>query len=345
MSKRNFNLDIIRSLAVLFVICIHFLLNTGFYQQEITGKTYFVCIFFRVLFMSCVPLFMMLSGTLLIDKIINRKYYLGIIRVLITYFICSLICFVFKTNGFMLKQFIIELLGYKAAPYAWYVNFYIGFFLIIPFINLIYKGLKTKNEKKLLILSLLVVSILPSLNIYNVFPNYWQVIYPFLYYFLGAYIKEYKNDFSCKKSLLIFLTSSALFTVINFYLSRGKVFQFTFFSDYGSISTMLITTSIFTFIYYLKLDKTPMFIKKVFYNISKASFAMYLVSYCFDSYLYKYIMDYNMGIKLLYFVPITLSVFIGSLIVGFIIEFISEFITRKLTNLSISLKIFKKETI
>lgn len=339
MSKRNFNLDIIRSIAVLFVICVHFLLNTGFYQQSINGMPYIICIFLRVLFMSCVPLFIILSGTLLIDKKINKKYYLGIIRILITYSICSLVCFVFKNKGFMLKEFVSEILSFKAAPYAWYVNFYIGFFLLIPFLNIIYNSLNSKKQKKLLIFTLIFVSIIPSLNIYNVFPNYWQGLYPFLYYFLGAYIKEYKNDFSCKRSILIFLSTLVLFSIVNYFLSKGKALQFIFFSDYGSVSTMLISTSIFVFFYKLKLEKTPNFIKKVFYNISKASFAMYLVSYCFDSYLYKYILNYDMGKMLLYFIPITLTVFIGSLLLGIVIEFISEFITKYITITLLKLKI------
>lgn len=339
MSKRNFNLDIIRSLAVLFVICVHFLLNTGFYEQPINGIPYIICIILRVLFMSCVPLFIILSGTLLIDKKLNKKYYLSIIRILITYFGCSLVCFIFKNKGFALKEFISELLSYKAAPYAWYVNFYIGFFLIIPFLNIIYNSLNSKKQKKLLIVTLIFVSIIPSVNIYSVFPNYWQGLYPFLYYFLGAYIKEYKNDFSYKKSIFIFLSTLVLFSIINYFLSKGKTFQFGFFSDYGSISTMLISTSIFLFFYKLKLDRTPKIIKRAFYNVSKASFAMYLVSYCFDSYLYKYILSYGMERKLLYFIPVTLIVFIGSLFVGIVIEFISEFITRYITKALLKLRI------
>ena len=37
MTKRNLNADLIRCVAVFSVISVHFLLNGGFYKQEVRG--------------------------------------------------------------------------------------------------------------------------------------------------------------------------------------------------------------------------------------------------------------------------------------------------------------------
>lgn len=52
MKERNYNLDLIRCVAVIFVISVHFFLNSGFYDIICVGK--------RMLIMSiCVQLLLL----------------------------------------------------------------------------------------------------------------------------------------------------------------------------------------------------------------------------------------------------------------------------------------------
>lgn len=45
MKQRNINLDLIRCLAVFFVISVHFCLNSGFYDLPCSGlRMLFMCI-------------------------------------------------------------------------------------------------------------------------------------------------------------------------------------------------------------------------------------------------------------------------------------------------------------
>jgi surface polysaccharide O-acyltransferase-like enzyme len=78
MKQRNVNLDIIRCVAVLFVLSVHALSDLGFYDFTCTGKRMLVLCMLRVIFMSCVPLFMMLTGYLMNQKTLSLKYYKGI---------------------------------------------------------------------------------------------------------------------------------------------------------------------------------------------------------------------------------------------------------------------------
>ena len=87
---------------------------------------------------------------------------------------------------------------------------YIGLFLLIPFLNIIYNNLKSQKHKQILVWTLFCLTILPSMfNIFNfetshwwavpsssdifskIVPAWWINFYPITYYFVGCYLREY----------------------------------------------------------------------------------------------------------------------------------------------------------
>lgn len=72
MKKRNINIDLIKCIAVFSVISVHFFANVGLYKNIINSTNMYIGIFFRTLFMICVPLVLILSISLSI--IINIIY-------------------------------------------------------------------------------------------------------------------------------------------------------------------------------------------------------------------------------------------------------------------------------
>ena len=102
MKKRDLNADLIRCVAVFSVLSVHFLLRTGFYGVTVEGpQMFFMCVY-RSLFMVCVPLSMILTGYLMWQKTLGRRYYKGIIKTLEVYVMASIVCLLFKK--FMLGQ-------------------------------------------------------------------------------------------------------------------------------------------------------------------------------------------------------------------------------------------------
>lgn len=85
MLKRDITLDAIRVFAVFSVISVHYFLHSGFYNTPVMGTRMFIMITFRQFFMICVPLFMILTGYLMSQKVLNKKYYCGIKK---TLYIC-----------------------------------------------------------------------------------------------------------------------------------------------------------------------------------------------------------------------------------------------------------------
>lgn len=86
---RNVGLDFIRSCAILFVIAGHFFsLHTAFKTSTFEGTSLFIQATISFLFYTGVSLFLLLTGYLNTNKSINKKYYKGGVRVIISSTYC-----------------------------------------------------------------------------------------------------------------------------------------------------------------------------------------------------------------------------------------------------------------
>ena len=108
----------------------------------IVGNKMYIGIFFRTLFMICVPLFIIVTGYLMKDKKLSKKYYFsGGIRVLLIYLLDSVLFLsynaIYNNGEFNIKYIIKSILSFDIG-YAWYIEMYFGLFLLIPFISFEY---------------------------------------------------------------------------------------------------------------------------------------------------------------------------------------------------------------
>lgn len=148
--KRDTSLDVIRIIALFCVISIHFFLNTDYYDVTIEGKQIYFMTLFRSFFRICVPLFLILSGYLKNQKVLNITYYKSFSKIAFVYILASIGCLIFRyaylcedisiNNGFF------SILNFNASEYAWYVEMYIGLLLLIPFLNILWCNLQRKSK-------------------------------------------------------------------------------------------------------------------------------------------------------------------------------------------------------
>lgn len=66
--NRNPAMDLIRCVALLCVVGVHFFMHTGFYEQTVQGVGMYIAMVLRTFLMVCVPLFLILSGYLMRTK-------------------------------------------------------------------------------------------------------------------------------------------------------------------------------------------------------------------------------------------------------------------------------------
>lgn len=350
MKKRNINLDVIRCVAVLFVVSVHFFLHNGFYDEIVIGKKMYVATVMRQCFMMCVPLFILLTGYLMNKKELSAQYFKGIKKVVIIYILCTLcICFykvIYLKESLSLINIIFNITSYQ--QYSWYIEMYIGLYLLIPFLNILYRGLCEKREKKILILILVILTMLPSvLNTFErtlipveeaqIIPAWWIGIYPLLYYYIGAYLSEYISDIklSLRANFILALAAIVVFGTYSYYRSYGMTFVWGQWCAYNGFTNVINAVLVFIFLLRINTDNWAQVIKRTLTKISEVSLSIYLVSWIFDNYVYQRL---NMEVihmreRIVYYFVIVPFVFVCSFGLACVIDFLYAFVRKQMSSI------------
>ncbi len=352
--RRNVGADIIRCLAFFSVVSVHFLLRNGFYQNIVQGEKMFIMVVMRCFFIICVPLYMMLSGYLMVNKKPSADYYKKLGKTYLTYVLACVCCLIYSANYLKIdwnfKKSVFAILDFSAAPYAWYVEMYIGLFLIIPFLNILYKSINSQTYKKVLILVLVIMTALPAVvNVYNfetaswwlqpsssrvyqqILPEWWTALYPITYYIIGCYLSEYGLKIKKTLNLILIFAVWILSSFYTFWRSYNNKFIWGNWCDYESIFNVILTTLVFGLLINITYDKMPRRLENLFAKISALCFASYLVSWIFDNYFYNILIEKvpKMTDRLPYYFIIVPIVFCCSLLLSFVIGKI-QFVLEKI---------------
>ena len=332
-TNRVGGIDLVKSTAIFFVISFHFFFNNGFYVEPMEGTEMFIATFLNWLFHTCVPLFILTTGYLMRKKGLSKKYYKSLLKVIIAYLIISVITLIARKYFFQdeitWKAGIIGLFSFSTNNYSWYVNMYIGLFLLIPFLNVLYNNLQTKKQKQILIISLILLTSLSRTFLLRSFiPDWWNNVYPLTYYFIGAYLNEY--TIKIRKPFLALLAFSVLLaeSVLSYYLvNTGKVSfaEYDYSLGYGTFPTLIVTTCLFLMLYNIEIKNKVS--NQILTTISKITLEIYLISYLVDRLVYPYLKEYyfsDSAAMLPYYVLIVPFIFIVSVFLAIIINFIQR---------------------
>lgn len=354
LTNRESSLDIIRIVALFSVISVHFYWHSGFNNEEVAGIEMYILCLMKALFSVCVPLFISLTGYLMCNKKLCKQYYKGIRKTLIIYVLASIACVIycFFANAPLLNiiEVVFSILNFSAAPYAWYIELYIGLFLLIPFLNLIYNNLRSKKQKQALLLTLIILTILPSLfNIYRPFdlswwihpsssnvyqkiiPSWWINIYPLTYYFSGAYLREFGIKFKTKTLVILFAISVFLFGSFNFYRSYGGKYANEGYNEVYGFEAYILTILLFEILRRIKANNMSIKFRAVLKYLSDLVLGAYLVSYIFDDFFYYNFLNKYVPVmtdRLPYYFLIVPCVFICSLLLSAILNLIVKGFSR-----------------
>ena len=361
LKSRNPSMDILRIVAVLCVISIHFFYHSGFYYTTIDNPAMYFATVLRTLFSVCVPLFMILSGYLLCNKTLKKGYYSGIRKTIIVYILVAVACIIYKscvgTYELTGLTFFTGILDFSGANYSWYIEMYIGLFLLVPFLNLIYKNLDGRKQKNILLITLIAMTILPSIinafkydslewwanpasdnNMQKLIPSWWVGIFPLTYYFTGCYIREFGTKIKTRYLVIALITAIFAFGTFNFYRSYGVTFRTENYVYWSGIEPYVMSVLIFLIISKLKLENINVKAKFALWKISDLVLGAYLLSCIFDSIYYYEILNKNTPdfyARFPYMPLMILCVFVSSLLASFIINLIAagiEFCWKKISD-------------
>lgn len=288
---RAFPFDLIRAAAAVLVLAVHFFLNTDFYNAPLTGTAMALGAVLRMACMTCVPLFMMLTGCLCGKYRWSWGYYRKLLPVLVTYLLASCACLFFRGavqgEPISLLGAVRRILDFSAAPYGWYVEMYIGLFLLIPFLNAAWHALEDK-ARLALVLTLAVLTAVPAVtNVFKqILPDWWVGVYPLTYYALGAWLREHPIRWKRRWLLAGWLALAAGAGLLRFGLARGGTFSWAAFSAWGSLFVVGEAACLFSCLLQCTGERCPRPVRRCVSRAARLSLPIYLVSYITDQVIY-----------------------------------------------------------
>lgn len=295
IKERNLNLDLIRCVALLMVPCLHGFDHTGLYSSALNTIPGGIMMVGKMLITCSIPLYLLLSGYLCSKKALSARYYLGLIRILGVYLLCGVACLAFEQCSGIAHRSPVEmvsaLVNFNCSDYAWYIMMYFGLFLMIPFLNMAYHGLKNQRQKLVLVATFLALSVLPSLlNLYfQLYSLWWARLYPLCYYFTGAYLNEYMPRAKPGKwaaALLAFLAAYSVFFYFHYDANGAAligVYQDTF-------PVYILSVLLFVILFRLPLGTVPGPVAALLRKVSDLTLPAYLLTWITDSLIYPRLM-------------------------------------------------------
>ena len=327
---RNINIDIVKTLAVFFVLSVHFFLNNNFYSTVIDCPRMYIMCFMRTFFMMCVPLFLLITGFLMNKKEFSAKYYKGLNRVISPYIIISIITliaeiFLSKYGIFTLDKwnhYLNDFIDFHIVGYGWYVDMYIGLFLLIPFLN---QCMTTKMNDLILVATLLFLTVLPSLCSSPTFIiSKWDSLWPITYYVIGAYIARHGVSISLKNLLTLFIFFYLTFSTINVFITYSQTWNVHGIDSWGGFENTITSVLFFLICLKINFNKLNQNFRNIISDIAKMSLGIYLSSYLFDKIIYYYFNQYikDTTAKLEWYIVIVPIVFMLSLLMAKYVDII-----------------------
>ena len=315
MKNRESGIDLLRCIGLLFVVGVHSFLNNGFYIEPQTGVLMWGANSFRWLFFCCNGIFMMLTGYLKSTKPWDRKYYRSLVPILISYLLTCVLSFPVRHfllgERLTLLQWLNKIVTF--ANYGWYVEMYIGLFLLSPLVNL---ALEHMTEPKQLLLAagtLAGLTALPSITALNIIPDYWTSLYPVTYYVIGAVIRRLQPKLPrwiCFGGVALLAMGLGFATLI----TSPKYFNDGFGQGYGGFWTTIMVTLLFLGFYQVRVERKT---GKILAWMAGGCFEGYILSRLLDVWVYALLPQWHTPEKYpLLFVCVTIPIFILSLLAG-----------------------------
>ncbi len=225
-------------------------------------------------------------------------------------------------------RWILKITDFSAIPYGWYIEMWIGLFLLTPFLNVLWHGLENKKHRQILIITLYAMCALPDFcNRYGVhlMPGYWVSIYPICFFYLGAYIKEYQPRIEAWKLWVCILALCMINPMLNSGLAiagHNRPMMHLIGSGSGIITIPL--AAIF-FLACYRIDVKVAWTRSLLAKISLLSLDMYLISWVFDRFWYgifSHTSLWNQNQLLWLFLIAVPCVFVSSFVFAYLKSFV-----------------------
>lgn len=344
---RDSNFELLRILAILFIISFHCAWEGGFeYPAFCFNK--FLVESFHMLGELGVNLFILISGYHMIHgKFKIKKLISLLLQVQFYNWICVFLCLHFGTLTLDKRTVFINFFPITEYKY-WFATVYILLYLFSPYINRLLLSLSQKEFRKMLLLCLAVFCIFPT--VYGVLKDdtetlfyYNRFIWLLIVYMAGAYIRLYPPVKYVKParwlgiSALIFLfMECAIYVLERFqpFFNRLGIVGGNYFWRPNTIPMAALSVSLFLCFRFLKLK--PL---KAVNLLASTTFGIYLLhDGQLNFYMWQVLFkttEHTFSPRLILFIPLcALFIFAAGACVDFLRQILFCLISRLFSRIT-----------
>ena len=263
MKKKIAWIELLRIIACFCVIVNH--TNSQIFAGTVPSFTWFVSLTYFFVSKIAVPLFLIISGYLLLEKEESySKIFARIKSTFITLAVFSVIYYFYNYNlgnipVVSIKGALLQILNSSNTTSLWYLYLYMGLLMMLPFLRKMVKGMEQKDFYVFFGISFvfmgtwpIIIHYLPDLTLAKEFelPLFSSYLCLFL---LGGYFKRYgeitrKMKHICAVLFIVMVGFNVLATYCEYIYVSKDVEKYLFFDNRALLPIMLSAVCVFCFV-------------------------------------------------------------------------------------------------
>lgn len=276
---RNSNIELYRIVVMLLIVAHHYVVNSGLTEVLNAQPFSFKPIFFYVLGMwgkIGINCFVLITGYFMCTSNITVRKFLKLLLEVLFYNVAIYSIFVVAGyEEFSLITLLKKIWIFRKVADG-FTTCFLLFYLFIPFLNILVKGMGQKLHSYLIVLSVTIYSILGSVP--GVEIHYSYLTWFFVLYIIASYIRLYNPPFLNQISRFWGLLFTLLITVGSVVVLRyisiviGKELQYFFVIDANKIIALLCSVVLFNFFKNINIPNS-----KTINVIASSTFGVYII--------------------------------------------------------------------
>lgn len=234
------HIEIMRIVAIFWIIFNH-TEEEGFFlfsKQPVGGTQFWVYLFMSIFCKFSVPLFLAVSGALLLnrpDESLRDLWLKRILKIAVILVAFTFVYYVFtivrKGIPFVFRDYLKSLYSTRASVHLWYLYLYIAFLIVLPFLRALVSNLDNKYFIYLLCIAIIFRGVIPSIEylcsngeiaMYKDLRVEWILNNAVLYPCLGYFMQHRLSLESIKKHLSWVVAVDIVGICISCYMTYYK---------------------------------------------------------------------------------------------------------------------------
>lgn len=321
---RKSNIEFYRIIVMLLIVAHHYVVNSGLTDVLDNQPFEFRSLFFYIFGMwgkIGINCFVLITGYFMCTSNISVRKFLKLLLEVLFYNVVIYLLFVFAGYEDFSIISLIQKIWIFGKVADGFTTCFLLFYLFIPFLNILVKGLNKKFHMYLIMLSTTIYSVLGSLPGFEI--HYSYLTWFFVLYFVASYIRFYNpkrlNKLSNIWGVLVTLviTIGSVISLRFLGIVIGKDIQFFFVMDSNKILALICAVVLFN--YFKNLDIPN---NKAVNIIASSTFGVYIIhtnSVTMRNWLWNDVVGcvehYYSGNYMLYAVSWVLAIFVIGTIV------------------------------